>query len=151
MNADKVFVDTNVFTYLFDDAEPEKQRLAADRLEAEQRAREIVISTQVLQELYASLTKGAHPIASPEIAERALQEAALLTMVQVDVPMVLRAVKRCREHSFSFWDALIVSAALAAECGVLLSEDMNDGQIIEGLRIENPFRAAKGRGSKPKS
>jgi len=48
MNADRVFVDTNVLTYLFDDAEPEKQKLAGERLRAEQRGRELVVSTQVL-------------------------------------------------------------------------------------------------------
>jgi predicted nucleic acid-binding protein len=139
MSADKVFVDTNVLTYLFDDAEPEKQKLAGERLRTEQRERELVVSTQVLQELYASLTTGSHPIATAVVAEKAVQHAAGLTVVQVDVPLVLQAITRSREHSLSFWDALIVGAALAAECNVLLSEDLNDGQLFGKLRVTNPF------------
>lgn len=140
MNADRTFVDTNVLAYMFDDAEPEKQKLAAERLRAEQRERELVVSTQVLQELYACLTKGAHPIATPEIAEAAVQQAAHLTVVQVDVPLVLEAIGRCREHVISFWDSLIIGAALASSCNQLLSEDLNDGQRFGQLRITNPFR-----------
>jgi predicted nucleic acid-binding protein len=139
MSADKVFVDTNVLTYLFDDAEPEKQKLAGERLRSEQRQRELVVSTQVLQELYASLTKGPQPIASAAVAERAVQHAAGLSVVQVDVPLVLQAITRSREQSLSFWDALIVGAALGAGCSVLLSEDLNDGQLFEKLRVTNPF------------
>jgi predicted nucleic acid-binding protein len=139
MSADRVFVDTNVLTYLFDDAEPEKQKKAGARLRNEQSNRELVVSTQVLQELYASLTKGAQPIATPEIAEMAVRQAAALTVVHIDVPLVLEAIVRCREHSLSFWDSLIVGAALAADCRLLLSEDMSDGQVFGELRIANPF------------
>lgn len=139
MNADKVFIDTNVLTYLFDDAEPEKQKVAGERLRSEQRERDLVVSTQVLQELYASLTKGAHPIATAAVAEKAVQHAAGLSVVQVDVPLVLQAITRSREQSLSFWDALIVGAALSAECSVLLSEDLNDGQLFGKLRVTNPF------------
>jgi predicted nucleic acid-binding protein len=139
MSADKVFVDTNVLTYLFDDAEREKQSLAGERLRSEQRERELVVSTQVLQELYASLTKGAQPIATVAIAEKAVQHAAGLSVVQVDVPLILQAITRSREQSLSFWDALIVGAALSAECSVLLSEDLNDGQLFGKLRVTNPF------------
>lgn len=144
MSADKVFVDTNVLTYLFDDAEPQKQKAAGERLRLEQNERELVVSTQVLQELYASLTKGAHPIATSEIAERAVRQAATLTVVHIDVPIVLEAIIRCREHSISFWDSLIVGAALAADCRLILSEDLNDGQMFGKLRIANPFSHATG-------
>lgn len=76
---------------------------------------------------------------TPEIAEGAVQQAAHLTVVQVDVPLVLEAISRCREHVISFWDSLIIGAALASDCGLLLSEDLNDGQYFGQLRIMNPF------------
>jgi predicted nucleic acid-binding protein len=140
MTAERTFVDTNVFTYLFDDAEPIKQERARQRLELEQSARELVLSTQVLQELYVSPTKGRHPIASAEIAEAAVREASGgYTVVQVDVPLVLSSIELCRRTSISFWDALIVRAAAFAGCDRLLSEDLNDGQVIDGVTIENPF------------
>lgn len=140
MTADRVFIDTNVLTYLFDDSEPDKQSQARARLTQEQR--EIFVSTQVLQELYVSLTKGRDPIATPEIAEAAVGAATGYSIVQVDTPLVLGAIAMSRTHRLSFWDALIVSAAISVGCKSLLSEDLNDGQVIEGVKVENPFREA---------
>lgn len=53
--------------------------------------------------------------------------------------LILGAIDLCRLHELSFWDALVVRSASAAGCGRLLSEDMQDGQTIDGVRIENPF------------
>lgn len=139
MSADRTFVDTNVFAYLFDDSEPQKQATAGTRLEQEQREREIVVSTQVLQELYVALTKGKSPIASPELAERAVREVSTYTVAQVDTTAVFAAISVSRRSRISFWDALILRAAADSGCSVLLSEDLNDGQVIEGVRVENPF------------
>jgi predicted nucleic acid-binding protein len=139
MSADRTFVDTNVFAYLFDDSAPKKQSLAGKRLEREQVDREIVVSTQVLQELYVALTKGKAPIASPEIAERAVREISAYTVAQVDVPLALTAIEASQRNRVSFWDALIVRAAAEAGCTLLLSEDLDDGQVIDGVRVENPF------------
>jgi predicted nucleic acid-binding protein len=137
MNADRVFVDTNVLTYLFDHATPKKQAQAERRIRAE--TREIFVSTQVLQELYVSLTKGRNPIATPEIAERAVREASQYSVVHVDTALVFAAIEASRKHRISFWDGLIVRAAAQADCETLLSEDLNSGQVIDGVRVENPF------------
>jgi predicted nucleic acid-binding protein len=137
--SDRAFVDTNVLTYLFDASEPTK-RARAERLLIEETAvSELVISTQVLQELYVSLTRGKDPIASPAVAQQAVEAAAHYTVIQVDVGLVQAGVRLCQSARLSFWDALIVSAASAAGCSRLLTEDLNDGQTIEGVRIENPF------------
>jgi predicted nucleic acid-binding protein len=138
MSAERIFVDTNVLTYLFDDSERKKQRLAVQRLQTE--TREIFVSTQVLQELYVSLTKGRDPIATTDIAGRAVREAAAYSVVQIDTPLVLSGIETAQQHRISFWDALIVRAAAQAGCDVVLSEDLNDNQIIDGVRIENPFK-----------
>lgn len=137
MSAERIFIDTNVFTYLFDDSEPAKQERAQRLLLDEKR--EIFVSTQVLQELFVALTKGRDPITTPEVAERAVREAAGYSVVQVDVPLVLSAIETAQKHQLSFWDALIVRAAAHADCGALMSEDLNHGQVIEGVRVENPF------------
>ena len=137
MNDDRAFVDTNVLTYLFDDSEPDKQGLARRLLEHERR--ELFVSTQVLQELYVSLIKGREPIAAPEVAERAVREAAGYSVVQVDTSLVFAAIETAREHRLSFWDALIIRAAACASCAAVLSEDLSEGQVIEGVRVENPF------------
>jgi predicted nucleic acid-binding protein len=94
----------------------------------------------VLQELYVSLTKGRDPITTPEIAERAVREAAAYSIVQVDAELVLSGIDLSRKSQLSFWDALILRAAARADCGTLLSEDLNDGQVVDGVRIENPFK-----------
>lgn len=140
MSAERIFVDTNVLTYLFDDAEPKKQAIARKRLAAEADQREIVTSTQVLQELYVSLTRGKHPIATEDVAERAVRDAAGFHVVQIDVPLVFAAMTESRRSKLSFWDALVVRAAAQASCVVLLTEDLNDGQDFDGVRVESPFR-----------
>jgi predicted nucleic acid-binding protein len=138
MSADRVFIDTNVLTYLFDDSETEKQAAAEELLTEE--TREIFVSTQVLQELYVSLTKGRDPITTPEVAERAVREAAAYSIVQIDAELVLSGIELSRSSQLSFWDALILRAAARADCGTLLSEDLNHGQVVDGVRIENPFQ-----------
>jgi predicted nucleic acid-binding protein len=137
MNAERVFVDTNVLTYLFDYSETKKQAQAERRLRAE--TREIFVSTQVLQELYVSLTKGRKPIATPEVAERAVREASRYSVVHVDAALIFAGIEASRKHRISFWDAVIVRAAVQADCETLLSEDLNAGQIIDGVRVDNPF------------
>jgi predicted nucleic acid-binding protein len=139
MSADRTFVDTNVLAYLFDDSERKKRDRARERLEREQREREIVLSTQVLQELYVALTKGRAPIATAEIAETAVREASGFTVVQVDTPLVLSGIQASQRNRISFWDALIVRAAAQSGCALLLSEDLNHGQVIDGVQVENPF------------
>lgn len=136
MSASRSFVDTNVFTYTFDDSEPTKQERARALLRD---TPEIVVSTQVLQELYVSLTKGRLPITTKAKAEAAVRTLSDYVVVQVDVPLILSAVGICGRDQISFWDALIVSAAAHANCDSLLSEDLNNGQIIEGVRVTNPF------------
>ena len=137
--SDRIFIDTNVLAYALDAAEPRKQKIASRRLDSEQRRGELVVSTQVLQELYVCLTRGKYPIASSEVAERAVSDAAALTVVQVDTALILEAIAHSRTSKLSFWDALILRAAAAAGCTALLTEDLNHGQVVDGVRIENPF------------
>jgi predicted nucleic acid-binding protein len=143
------FIDTNVLAYRFDDGEVDKQATARRRLHEERDAGvELVVSTQVLQELYVCLTGGKKPIASPEIAEAAVHEAATLSVVQIDPPLIAEAIRESRKSMISFWDALIVRAALASGCSRLLSEDLNDGQAFGALVVENPFAGVKAKARK---
>ena len=136
----RVFLDTNVLAYLLDAAEPKKQARARRVLETELADLELVVSTQVLQELYVCLTRGRAPIATPEVAERAVRDAAAFTVIQVDVPLVLSAIAESQRSQLSFWDALVVRAAVSAGCTRLLTEDLSHGQVFDGVRVENPFR-----------
>jgi len=133
------FVDTNVLVYAYDDDEPQKRDRARALLAELGAADEIVVSTQVLQEFYVTVTrKLARPLAEDD-ADRALQAWAQLPVVHIDVAIVLTAARVSRAHSLSFWDALIIEAARARGCDRVLSEDMQDGYDLDGVVVHNPF------------
>lgn len=136
----RTFVDTNVFVYAVDDDEPAKQSTARSVLAAAQPG-EHVLSAQVLGEFFVTVTrKLARPLAPARAAE-AVQWLTLLPAVSIDAALVTRAVHIRNEAQLSYWDALVVAAAARAGCRRLLSEDLNDGQEIAGVRVENPFRS----------
>jgi predicted nucleic acid-binding protein len=136
----RVFVDTNIFVYAFDDDAPVKQAQAHEILRSDGHGRELVLSTQVLQEFFVATTrKLARPL-DCEAALAAVSAMSQLTVVQTDPAMIESAIRLSLDHSVSFWDALIVRAATTSDCGVLLSEDMPDGRRFGELRVENPFR-----------
>lgn len=132
------FLDSNVLVYT-DAGDALVKRDAALTLFADFRtSRTGVISTQVLQEYFAAATrKLAVPV---ETARRKVELFARLDVVQIGVDDILGAIDLQRLHRFSFWDALIVRAALVGGCTTLLSEDMQDGFRIGNLEIRNPFR-----------
>ena len=133
------FFDTNVLLYLFDNREPDKKAAAQELIQREVEADRASLSTQVLQEFYVNATrKLAFPL-SPEEAGARVRDFSRLPLVQVDVPLILAAISRSQRMSFSLWDAMIVEAALKAGADRLLTEDLQHGQVIEGMRVENPF------------
>lgn len=135
----RVFVDTNVFVYLFDRDAPEKSRIAQDLLQRQQRDLELVVSTQVLQEFCVAVTrKLARPVPT-DAAERAVRDLSRLSVVAATTDLVMGAISLSRRESFSFRNAMIVEAAHRAGVEQLLSEDMQDGRVIGGLTIQNPF------------
>jgi predicted nucleic acid-binding protein len=69
-----------------------------------------------------------------------VNDFAEFPLVQVDKVLIAKAMQRHRNREFSFWDSLVIEAALQANCDTLLSEDMQDGRIIHGLTIANPFK-----------
>lgn len=135
----RVFFDTNILVYLFDADDEVKKELACARFEAEASAGRALLSTQVLQEFYVSVTRKLSVPLAPETAEAAVRDFSLLPTVSINTERILAAIRRSRVLRLSFWDALIIEAALAGGADCLLTEDMQHGQMIEGLRIENPF------------
>ncbi len=136
----KVFLDTNVIVYAFDDRERRKQVRAWELLEEAGRGGRSVISTQVLQEFYVIVTRRLPRPLPEEEAERILRLLAKLPVIQVDPPMVLAAAGASRQERLSFWDALIVRAAVEADCSDLFSEDLQDGRKFGPVVVRNPFR-----------
>jgi len=136
----KVFVDTNIFVYAHDKDAGRKNRIAHDLLMEMWERRCGPISTQVLQELYVTLTrKVAKPLSQLQ-ARSVLQSYLSWEVIVNDPAITLRAGQIEEENVISYWDALILSAASEANADSLLTEDLNHGQIIEGISIENPFR-----------
>ena len=136
------FLDTNVLLYLFDNSVPERKARAQEVFSEEVEAGRAFLSTQVLQEFYVNVTR---KLASPlpeEVAEERVRDLARLPLLRVDEAMILSAIERHRSMSFAFWDALILEAALEGGADRLLTEDLQHGQKIEGLRVENPFLQA---------
>lgn len=135
----RVFFDTGVLVRLFDADDEDRKELAAARFEAEASAGRVLLSAQVLQEFYVSVTRKLSVPLAPETAESVVRDLSLLPMVAIDTERILGAVQRSRKLRLSFRDALIIETALAGGADRLLSEDMQHGQVIEGLQIENPF------------
>lgn len=132
------FLDTNVLVYADDLDAGTKREKARGLLDEALASGEGVVSTQVLQEFFV-ISTGKLGV-EPALARRKIELLAEMDLVRVDLDLILAAIDLSRLHSFSFWDALIVRAAAAAGCGLLLSEDLQHGQVVDGVRIENPFR-----------
>ena len=133
------FFDTNILVYLFDADSPEKKTLAQELFQREANEGRAILSTQVIQEFYVAVTrKLAEPLA-PEVAENLVRSFTELPMIQIDSTLILTAIEKSRLLGFSFWDSLIIVAALAGGAECLLTEDLQHGQTIDGMRIENPF------------
>ncbi len=133
----RAFVDTNVLVYAFDAAEPARRARAAERLE--QLAGSFAISTQVLGEFYVTVTRKLSNPLSLEDASDAVAALVPRTTIAIEPVLVQAAIRTSVTERISYWDSLIVEAAASAGCERLLTEDLNDGQVISGVRIENPF------------
>ena len=139
--SDKVFFDTNVLVYAFDQAEPDKGAIARRLIHDFGAQGNLVLSTQVLQEFYVAVTKAGKSILPHEEAEEIVNDFAEFPLLQVDRTIISLAMKRHQAGAFSFWDSLIVESALRSGCALLLTEDMQDGLTIDSLTIRNPFVA----------
>ena len=135
----RVFFDTNILVYLFDSDAAEKKERACARFEADAAAGRALLSTQVLQEFYVTVTRKLAVPLEPEKAEAAVRNFSTLPVVGVDAERILAAIIRSRRLQLSLWDALIIEAALIGGADRLLTEDMQHGMRIDGLQIENPF------------
>jgi predicted nucleic acid-binding protein len=136
-----VFVDTNVLAYAHDSSDRQRQPVASALLDELWRTRSGVLSTQVLTEFYAVVTRKFDPPMARRDARLLVDAYAAWPVVQVGPPLIVAASALEERHSLSFWDALIIEAARRAGADRLVSEDLQHGRRIAGLTIENPFAA----------
>jgi predicted nucleic acid-binding protein len=131
------FFDTNILVYADDKASPAKQRRAVELVAEHRRAGTGVVSLQVLQEYFVTVTRKLGVDA--RLARRKVELLAEFDVAALDVADILAAIDLHRLHSFSFWDALILRSAKQAGCRVLLSEDFQRERDVDGVRVVNPF------------
>lgn len=145
----KAFVDTNVLLYAYDAAEVDKQPVARATLDRLWADRAGTLSTQVLQEFYNAATRKLSPPLRRAEAREIIDLYTAWPVILLDPALILAATRLEEEHQLSFWDALVIEAARLAGAERLLTEDLEHGQVVEGIRIENPF-LAPGQPDKPR-
>ena len=133
------FVDSNVFVYLFDETDPRKQTCAREVVR-QALIQSWVVSYQVIQETLNVITRKLETPVTADHARRFLNAVLLpLWSVAPSAELYRRGLEIQSRYRYGFYDALIIAAALEASCTGLLSEDLQHGQRIEKLTIENPF------------
>jgi len=134
------FVDTNVLVYAEDRDAKKKHEVARDLIVELWDARGGVLSIQVLQEFYVNVTrKLKKPLTSAKALE-VVEEYLTWTVVENTGRLLTSAIDLQQKAQLSFWDAMVVQAAIEAGCDKLYSEDMNAGQHFGSLVIVNPFK-----------
>jgi predicted nucleic acid-binding protein len=139
MSDNRSFVDTNILVYAYDTTAADKRDRARGLLAHLWDSGEGCLSVQVLQEFFVSLTR---KVAKPLDPASAAAIIADFSRWQVHSPGpddVLSAIDSHRRHDISFWDAMIVCSAASLGCQTLHSEDLNPGQLYDGVRVRNPF------------
>lgn len=133
----KIFLDSNILVYAQDAGSADKQRKSRDVIARLAQSGDGVISTQVLQEFYVAATKklGVAPLA----AKGVLKTFSMCETVQVSPQLIHEAIDCSILNVLSFWDALVLASAASAGCSTVYSEDLNAGQIILGVKVENPL------------
>jgi len=137
---DNCFVDTNIFVYFRDASEPEKQKTAGNWLETLWKNRTGRISFQVLNEYYVIVTQKLKPGMTQVNARLDVKNMMAWHPVTVDESVMEISWSLQDQYRFSWWDSLIVAAAVEADCSILLTEDLQHGQRIHDLTILNPFQ-----------
>ena len=133
----KIFLDTNILAYIFDSRDIAKKTKAKELFSKLVIENNCMISTQVLQELFNVVTKKLKY--SKEDAQKIIMSLMNLDIHQVSTLDIQVAMKISSESQFTIYDSLIIAAANAESCKIVYSEDLNAGQVVEGVKIVNPF------------
>lgn len=137
---DRFFLDTNVILYSFDPASPKKSGQATLLLRQGLATGRAAISYQVVQEFFnVALKRSRVPVRLDEAEHFLSTVLRKLWLVQPSPALFLRAFRLFDRFRLQWYDALIVAAAIEANCGILYSEDLQDGQKFEGVEVRNPF------------
>lgn len=137
--SDNIFLDTNILVYAHDLDAGNKHDVASKIIYQLWESKNGVLSTQVLQEFYVTLTKKMPRPLNRVATRKILKEYFSWQVVINDPQIIFQASEIEEDYKISFWDALIVSAAYSKNVATIVTEDLNHGQYIEGIFIQNPF------------
>lgn len=139
---DRVFVDTNVLVYSRDASEPRKQKQNMAWMAKLWEAQAGRLSSQVLQEFYVTVTEKLQPGMEPQSARDDVRSLFSWHPIPVDARVVKGAWLIQDRYKFSWWDALIISAAQVGHCRHLLTEDLQENQKLGEVKVINPFHCS---------
>lgn len=136
---DKIFVDTNILVYAHDLSAGGRHAKASAVIENLWEAETGALSAQVIQEFYVTITRKIKNPLKPAEAREIIRNYLAWPVQVNDAELTIRASEIEEKNSLSFWDSLIVAAALRLQAKKIITEDLNHGQIFEGILIENPL------------
>jgi len=139
MTEGKMFIDTNILIYAFDVSAGKKHQVASHILNDLWNSGLGVLSTQVLQEFYINVVQKIQKPIDQKMAQEIIRDLLKWHVVVNNGDSILDAIDISEKYGYSFWDSLIIEAALTGGVSVLLSEDLQHGQVISGVTISNPF------------
>ena len=139
----RALVDSNILVYTFDPASRDKQAHAALVLDALEPIGRGVLSTQVLGEFFRVATeKLVNPLTAAEARLDLERLTATWPVLSITPPIVLEAARGVRDHRMAYWDAQLWATARLNQVDVVLSEDFQDGGVLDGVRFMNPFASS---------
>jgi len=133
------FVDTNILLYAKDSSEPEKQPVAEALMRELWQDRSGRLSVQVLNEYFVNATQKLKPGLTREEAWSDIEAFSVWDPQVIDSDLMAGAFRIQGRYALSWWDSLIVAAAVKTGCDEIVSEDLSAGQEYEGVRVFNPF------------
>jgi predicted nucleic acid-binding protein len=137
---DRVFLDTNIFVYSFDRGSPAKAKRAATLIKEAVTSRKGMVSYQVVQEfLNVALKRFEKPLTTAEAEQYLATVFRPLLTIYASQSLFLEALRLCGRYRLGWYDSLIVAAAIEGQCAALYSEDLQHGQRIGQIQIQNPF------------
>jgi predicted nucleic acid-binding protein len=136
----RFFLDTNLFVHAFDPPGTSKETTAADLIRRAANTGEGIISYQVVQEFFSvAFRRFSQPMSAAEAEQYLITVLRPLLAVHSSPAMYFQALRIRENNRISWYDSLIVAAAIEGRCEKLYSEDFQHGRKIEGIQIENPF------------
>jgi len=139
MPENKIFLDTNILIYAYDVSAGNKHKTAKTIMMDLWDSGRGIISIQVLQEFFVNITKKVSRPLEIKLAKDIIKDLLKWEVVTIDGESLLEAIELHVRHQYSLWDSMILKAAQKGGAIILLSEDLKDGQTIDGVTIKNPF------------